>query len=88
MAAQVAVKAAEIEKQFGDVVGRTVVYLNGDVNNCRMRECNMGNLIADAFVHCHLVRSSTGSHTGWTQAAIGVYNGGGIRASIDESMKG
>jgi 5'-nucleotidase len=32
-------------------VGRTRVFLDGRGIECRLRECNMGNLIADAMVH-------------------------------------
>ncbi|KAJ8366529.1 hypothetical protein AAFF_G00350830, partial [Aldrovandia affinis] len=40
-------------------VGQTLVYLNGTFEECRFRECNLGNLICDA-----MVRPSTwqGSH--------------------------
>lgn len=31
-------------------LGRTIVYLNGSAQECRFRECNMGNLICDAMV--------------------------------------
>lgn len=31
-------------------VGQTLVYLNGTTEECRFRECNLGNLICDAMV--------------------------------------
>lgn len=31
-------------------VGQTLVYLNGTFEECRYRECNLGNLICDAMV--------------------------------------
>lgn len=31
-------------------VGQTLVYLNGTSEECRFRECNLGNLICDATV--------------------------------------
>lgn len=31
-------------------VGQTLVYLNGTFEECRFRECNLGNLICDAMV--------------------------------------
>lgn len=31
-------------------VGETLVYLNGTFEECRFRECNLGNLICDAMV--------------------------------------
>ncbi|MFN8375671.1 MAG: 5'-nucleotidase C-terminal domain-containing protein [Anaerolineae bacterium] len=47
------------------------VYLTGDRRVCRVEECNLGDLIADAM------RAETG-------AQIAITNGGGIRADIDE----
>ncbi len=47
------------------------VFLTGDRSVCRVEECNLGNLIADAM------RAETG-------AQIAIMNGGGIRADIDE----
>lgn len=32
------------------VVGKTLVFLNGETEECRFRECNLGNLICDAMV--------------------------------------
>jgi 5'-nucleotidase/UDP-sugar diphosphatase len=48
----------------------TDILLVGDRNVCRVEECNLGNLIADAM------RSQTG-------AQIALMNAGGIRASIE-----
>ena len=47
------------------------VFLVGERNVCRVEECNLGNVIADAMI------ADTG-------AQIAIMNGGGIRASIDE----
>ncbi|MBZ0298481.1 MAG: 5'-nucleotidase C-terminal domain-containing protein [Anaerolineae bacterium] len=52
-------------------VGEASVYLTGDRSVCRVEECNLGNLIADAM------RADSG-------AQIAMMNGGGIRADIDE----
>ena len=54
-------------------IGETAVFLVGDRAVCRVEECNLGNLIADA------VMENTG-------ADIVFQNGGGIRADIDEGM--
>lgn len=32
------------------VVGKTLVFLNGTAEECRFRECNLGNLLCDAMV--------------------------------------
>ncbi|MFQ3567500.1 MAG: 5'-nucleotidase C-terminal domain-containing protein [Aggregatilineales bacterium] len=58
-----------LDEMRAEVVGQTAVYLDGDRNECRSAECNMGNLIADA------IRQDTG-------VQIAFMNGGGIRASI------
>ncbi|KAM9703355.1 snake venom 5'-nucleotidase-like [Menidia menidia] len=63
------------------VVGQTLVFLNGSAQECRFRECNLGNLICDAMVSNSL-RSSGGQQ--WTHAAAAILNGGGIRGSVDE----
>lgn len=41
------------------VVGQTLVFLNGSRTACRLQECNLGNLICDAMVSVRsgLVRS-------------------------------
>lgn len=52
------------------VVGEAAVMLDGDRSVCRVEECNLGNLIADA------VREETG-------AQIAYMNGGGIRSDIE-----
>lgn len=54
-----------------EVVGETKVNLDGERENVRTKETNLGNLIADAML------SSTKSDLAFT-------NGGGIRASIGE----
>lgn len=49
-----------------------------DNNKCRTEECNYGNLIADANV---LYKASISPET-WTNAPIGLMQGGGIRMSV------
>lgn len=63
--------AEPIAELRAQVVGQSAVFLNGDRAVCRVEECNLGNLIADAM------RANTG-------AQIALMNGGGIRANIDE----
>ncbi|XP_024941019.1 protein 5NUC isoform X2 [Cephus cinctus] len=62
------------------VVGTTRVLLDGDGKTCRSRECNLGNLITDAYVE-YATRQYAGTD-GWTNAAIAVQHSGGIRTSI------
>lgn len=52
-------------------VAEAAIPLVGERTICRVEECNLGNLIADAY------RAET-------DAQIAFMNGGGIRASIDE----
>lgn len=59
---------AELQNQ---PVGESAVFLEGDRAVCRVEECNLGNLIADAM-------RLEGD------ADIAFMNGGGIRDSIDE----
>lgn len=60
-------------------VGRTAVLLQGDRSVCRLQECNMGNLIADAMV-VQNVRHSDSME--WNHVAIALVNSGGIRAPL------
>ncbi|XP_047032317.1 protein 5NUC-like isoform X3 [Helicoverpa zea] len=60
-----------------EVVGTTSVILDGQ--SCRLKECNMGNLIADAMVYKY---ASEYRGYGWTDAPAAIIQGGGVRASI------
>ncbi|XP_022520687.2 5'-nucleotidase [Astyanax mexicanus] len=62
-------------------VGRTLVYLNGSFEECRFRECNLGNLICDAMVH-HYIKYP--DEVQWNHVGSCILNGGGIRSPIDE----
>lgn len=62
------------------IIGTTKVYLEGRDIVCRSKECNLGNLITDAFID-YRARQYAGSF--WTDIPIAVINGGGIRMSID-----
>lgn len=43
-----------LAKYSSQYVGQTLVYLNGTFEECRFRECNLGNLICDAMVRVTL----------------------------------
>lgn len=60
-------------------IGKTKVLLDGW---CRFEECNMGNLITDAYID-YGVRNFAGSN--WTDTPIAIQQSGGIRNSIDSS---
>lgn len=59
-------------------MAKSVVFLNG---TCRFNECNLGNFIADSMVFDY-ARSYKGEY--WTDAAIALIQGGGIRTSLDK----
>ncbi|XP_074040386.1 protein 5NUC isoform X2 [Leptinotarsa decemlineata] len=63
------------------IVGSSKVTLDGSDRSCRVRECNFGNLLADALV---LYKASISPEI-WTEAPIGLINGGGIRTTIEPS---
>ncbi|KAK2855849.1 hypothetical protein Q5P01_004584 [Channa striata] len=66
------------------VVGKTLVFLDGNAQECRFRECNLGNLICDAMIENN-IRFPDGVQ--WNQVSACLLNGGGVRASIDESNR-
>lgn len=68
---------ASMEQITEQVVGTTSVILDGQT--CRLRECSMGNLIADAMVHKY---ASGYRGFGWSDAPVAIIQGGGVRASI------
>ncbi|XP_040921150.1 5'-nucleotidase [Toxotes jaculatrix] len=66
------------------VVGKTLVFLNGETTECRFRECNLGNLICDAML-VNNIRFVNGVQ--WNHVSACIFNGGGIRASVDEHSR-
>ena len=74
IAARVKEMAAPIEELRQKVVAETAAPIDGDRVNCRARECEMGNLVAEAS----LARVRDQGIT------IAFANGGGLRASIDQ----
>ncbi|XP_023665917.1 5'-nucleotidase [Paramormyrops kingsleyae] len=67
-----------------EFIGTTLVYLNGTFEECRFRECNLGNLICDAMVH-HNIKYA--DEVQWNHIGSCILNGGSIRASIDERSR-
>ncbi|XP_022224675.2 LOW QUALITY PROTEIN: protein 5NUC [Drosophila obscura] len=80
-------KRKVIDDMERHVVGTTMVYLNGDRASCSLGECNFGNFIADSLVYARVLEQ-TGPRKSWTDAAIGLINSGGIRASINPGPTG
>ncbi|KAL7735758.1 hypothetical protein ACLKA6_020007 [Drosophila palustris] len=79
-------KRKKIDELDGQVVGTTKVLLNGDRKACRKKECNFGNFICDTLVYARVAEGFGGLY--WTDASIALFNGGGIRASIDAGTDG
>ncbi|XP_061699956.1 5'-nucleotidase [Syngnathoides biaculeatus] len=65
-------------------VGQTLVYLNGTFEECRFRECNLGNLICDAMVNHNLKEAN---ELQWNHVGVCILNSGAIRTAIDERYK-
>ena len=72
-AARVAELAAPIEELKVKVIGSTAEAIDGERENCRQKECAMGNLVATAMLE--RVKDQG--------VSIAIQNGGGLRASID-----
>ena len=73
IAARVAQLAEPIEALKTTVVAQSAAAIDGMRENCRTRECEMGNLVADAML----------AHVAKQGVRIAIQNGGGLRASID-----
>ncbi|KAG5277446.1 hypothetical protein AALO_G00117710 [Alosa alosa] len=65
-------------------VGKTLVYLNGTSQECRFRECNLGNLICDAMVD-HNIKYA--DEVQWNHVSACLLNGGAVRSPIDERAR-
>ena len=74
IAARVKEMAAPIDELRQKVVAESAASIDGDRNSCRVRECEMGNLVADAMLDRVKDQGVT----------IAIANGGGLRASIDQ----
>lgn len=70
---QLAELLGPIEEMTSQVIGSTTEKLEGAREVCRVQECSMGNLLADAILDRVADQGAT----------IAFQNGGGIRASID-----
>ncbi|WEK05130.1 MAG: bifunctional metallophosphatase/5'-nucleotidase [Candidatus Devosia phytovorans] len=72
-AGQLAELAGPIAEMTSEVIGTTTEKLEGAREICRVEECNLGNLLADAILDRVADQGAT----------IAFQNGGGIRSSID-----
>ncbi|XP_052241530.1 5'-nucleotidase-like isoform X2 [Dreissena polymorpha] len=78
---EVATWRLDVDALKTNVIGETVVTLDGRREICRLRECNLGNLMADAMVD-YYAKGFNHANTTWALSAIAMMNSGGIRASI------
>jgi 5'-nucleotidase/UDP-sugar diphosphatase len=67
---------APIEELKNKEVSETTAPIDGSRDNCRARECEMGDLVADAIL----------DRVKGQGVEIVVQNGGGLRASIDQGV--
>ncbi len=70
---RIAELAKPIEELRKKVIGSSEGPIDGDRTVCRVKECSMGNLVADAML----------DRTRNQGMQIAIQNGGGLRASID-----
>ncbi|KAM9842936.1 snake venom 5'-nucleotidase-like [Aulostomus maculatus] len=74
----------DLARYSSQYVGQTLVYLNGSFEECRFRECNLGNLICDAMIYHYLKYSN---ELQWNHVGICMLNSGSIRTAIDERYR-
>ncbi|XP_059608220.1 protein 5NUC-like [Phlebotomus argentipes] len=85
--------ALELLAPFGETlsrleaktVGNTLVHLDGQYKTCRFRECNMGNLIADAIFDAYL-SSQMSTAAAWSDASGVLLLSGSIRNSVGKKI--
>lgn len=70
-----------IVKARTEEIGKSYVHLEGGKPDCRVIDCNLGNLITDAIVRMNQKTPDDGQ---WATVAIGVWNGGALRSSISK----
>ncbi|MCX7303178.1 MAG: 5'-nucleotidase C-terminal domain-containing protein [Hyphomicrobiales bacterium] len=68
--------AGPLEELKNKEVAETTMAIDGSRENCRVRECEMGNLVADAMLDRVKGQGVT----------IAFQNGGGVRASLDQGV--
>ncbi|XP_050045146.2 snake venom 5'-nucleotidase-like isoform X1 [Dermacentor andersoni] len=70
-----------LTEQMSVVIGSTKVLMEHNHDICRMQECNLGNLIADAYYEYYLNMSNTTSPF-WSDLNGAVVNAGSIRTAL------
>ncbi|CAN7999446.1 unnamed protein product [Ixodes hexagonus] len=75
----------EVERAGEEYVGISKVLLEADNKICRLKECNMANLIADSFLAFYADRNST-IEGAWSDVNAVVINAGITRKSIKQGI--
>lgn len=73
LAARIKELGAPIEAVKKKIIGSSTTAIDGSHDTCRSRECQMGDLVADAMLDSTKAQG----------VQIAIANGGGLRASID-----
>ncbi|KAH8041022.1 hypothetical protein HPB51_013682 [Rhipicephalus microplus] len=66
---------------MAEVIGSTRVLMEHKDDICRLQECNLGNLIADAFFD-YYVNLKMAQPPAWSDINGALVNAGGIRTSL------
>ncbi|KAH9370179.1 hypothetical protein HPB48_013101 [Haemaphysalis longicornis] len=75
-----------VTRALGQRIGYSKVYLEQEDNICRLRECNLGNLMTDAYFAYYADKNST-DPSRWSDVNGAVLNGGTIRAPLPQGGK-
>ncbi|KAM7296255.1 protein 5NUC [Ixodes scapularis] len=75
----------EVRKAGAEYIGISKVELEADNKTCRLKECNMVNLIADSFLAYYADRNST-TPQAWSNVNAAVVNAGITRTSIQQGI--
>ncbi|CAN7999448.1 unnamed protein product [Ixodes hexagonus] len=75
----------EVIRAGEEYIGISKVELEADNKTCRLKECNMVNLIADSFLAFYADRNST-FQGAWSDVNAAVVNAGITRASIQQGI--
>ncbi|XP_040062724.1 protein 5NUC [Ixodes scapularis] len=75
----------EVRKAGEEYIGISKVELEADNKTCRLKECNMVNLIADSFLAYYADRNST-TPKAWSNVNAAVVNAGITRTSIQQGI--
>ncbi|XP_049518959.1 protein 5NUC-like [Dermacentor silvarum] len=75
-----------LTERMKEVLGSTRVLMEHKNDICRMQECNLGNMIADAYFEYYLNENTTNGPT-WSDLNGAVVNAGSIRTGLPSFCK-